>query len=510
MKPLPALVTLGGLLMNTAMTPAQTFTTLYRFTALQGTDPYTNNDGAGPNGGLVLSGNVLYGTASRGGASGNGTVFRLNIDGTHFTNLHTFSATSSNAPSPNGDGADPKAGLTLSGNILYGTALEGGSSGYGVVYAVNCDGSGFTNLHSFTNASRDGTRPLAGLVFSDNAVYGTTTGTIPPSRPGGGDLFRGAGTIFKINTNGIAFTNLYNFTNYSGIFIVYTNSDGLEPRAGLILSNNRWYGTAYWGGRWGYGTLFAVNKDGTGFKTLHNFTALAYPSSTNSDGANPGGELVLLGDTLYGTAYSGGAWAKGTVFAIRTNGAGFVNLHSFSGGSEGANPSGGLALLGNTLYGTTYLGGSSSRGTVFAIDTGGDGFTILHSFASGGGRNPTGRLVLSGYTLYGTTAYVSLPFFFFGPVADPSANQSFDGSGTVYSLSFAPQLTIIPSGPDVVLTWPTNNGGFDYARFALQSTTNLFPSAVWATVSPEPVVINGQYTVTNPISGTQQFYRLSQ
>jgi hypothetical protein len=57
----------------------------------------------------------------------------------------------------------------------------------------------------------------------------------------------------------------------------------------------------------------------------------------------------------------------------------------------------------------------------------------------------------------------------------------------------------------VIFTWPTNATGF-----TLQSTTNLTPSAIWSTVSPAPVIVNGQYTVTNSISGTQQFYRLSQ
>jgi hypothetical protein len=68
-----------------------------------------------------------------------------------------------------------------------------------------------------------------------------------------------------------------------------------------------------------------------------------------------------------------------------------------------------------------------------------------------------------------------------------------------------PQLTIIPSGANVILRWPTNAAGF-----TLQSTTNLVSPAVWSTVSPAPVIVNGQNTVTNPISGKQQFYRLSQ
>jgi len=68
-----------------------------------------------------------------------------------------------------------------------------------------------------------------------------------------------------------------------------------------------------------------------------------------------------------------------------------------------------------------------------------------------------------------------------------------------------PQLTITLAGANVVLTWPTNVVGF-----TLQSTTNLVSPAVWSTNSPAPVVIAGQNTVTNPITGAQKFYRLVQ
>lgn len=73
------------------------------------------------------------------------------------------------------------------------------------------------------------------------------------------------------------------------------------------------------------------------------------------------------------------------------------------------------------------------------------------------------------------------------------------------SLSFAPKLAIISSGANVILTWPTNS-----AAYTLQSTTNLVSPAVWATHFPGPVVANGQNVVTNPISGGQKFFRLSQ
>jgi uncharacterized repeat protein (TIGR03803 family) len=60
-------------------------------------------------------------------------------------------------------------------------------------------------------------------------------------------------------------------------------------------------------------------------------------------------------------------WGNGTVFAVNTDGSGFTNLYSFTGGSDGANPIAGLILSSNTLYGTTQLGGGSGNGTVFSL-----------------------------------------------------------------------------------------------------------------------------------------------
>ena len=73
-----------------------------------------------------------------------------------------------------------------------------------------------------------------------------------------------------------------------------------------------------------------------------------------------------------------------------------------------------------------------------------------------------------------------------------------------------PQLTITPSDTNVLLTWPTNNVGYDYTGFTVQSTTNLVSPAVWTTNSSMPVVINGQNVVSNPITGNWMFYRLGQ
>src|SRR5438270_391895 len=127
---------------------AQTFTTLYSFTG--------GSDGASPYGGVILSGNTLYGTAGYGGSGGGGTVFAINTDGTGFTNLHSFINGS--------DGGIPATGLVLSGNTLYGTAASGGGAGGGTVFALSTDGTHFEVLHSFSSAviggtNSDGTNP---------------------------------------------------------------------------------------------------------------------------------------------------------------------------------------------------------------------------------------------------------------------------------------------------------------------------------------------------------------
>jgi uncharacterized repeat protein (TIGR03803 family) len=264
----------------------------------------------------------------------------------------------------------------------------------------------------------------------------------------------------------------------------------------LILSGNTLYGTAQYGGGAGVGTVFAVNTDGSGFTNLHTFTALATNSSgvyTNSEGANPSAGLVLSDRTLYGTAELGGAWGDGTVFRINTDGSGFTNLHSWSGVNDGVRPQGDLILVGNALYGTAKLGGSFDQGTVFKVNINGTSFSNLHSFTGiNEGAHPFAGLSLSGDILYGTTSY-----------------GGDSGAGTVFSISFAPQLGITSDGPNVILTWPTDYSGFDYTGYVLQSTTNLV-SPVWTTNFPAPSIVNGQNRVTNSISGAQQFYRLSE
>jgi uncharacterized repeat protein (TIGR03803 family) len=352
-------------------------------------------DGGHPRAGLTLWGSTLYGTTYAGGSPGYGTVFKVNTDGTGHLVLKNFTLS---------DGANPNAGLTLSGSTLFGTASSVLGSGWGAVFKVNTDGTGFTNLHSFTatsglhNTNSDGANPAAALALSGSTLYGTA--------PNGGGS--GNGTVFKVNMDGTGFTNLHGFTAPSGLSS--TNGDGANPAAGLALSGNTLYGTSPNGGSSGSGTVFRVNTDGTGFTTLHGFTAMSGLSNTNGDGANPAAGLALSGSTLYGTTPNGGSSGSGTVFRVNTDGTGFTTLHGFTAMSglsntnrDGANPAAGLALSGSTLYGTTPNGGSSGSGTVFRVNTDGTGYTVLKNFTGSDGANPAAGVTLSGSMLYGTT-----------------------------------------------------------------------------------------------------------
>ena len=406
-----------ALLAGVHQAAAQTFTNLHNFARI--------SDGANPYAGLILSGNTLYGTASSGGPLGNGTVFAVNTDGTVFTNLHNFAF---------GDGINPDAGLILSGNILYGAAYNGGTYGNGAVFSINTDGTGFTNPHNFTGGS-DGATPIGGLILSGNTLYGTVY-------EGGS----GYGVVFSVTTTGTGFAKLHTFAG---------GSDGSSPAAALILSGNTLYGTASQGGTYGSGMVFAVNTDSTGFTNLYSFKALS--NSTNRDGASPTAGLILSGNTLYGTTTAGGSAGYGTVFAVSTNGTGFTNLYNFTGGSDGASPKAGLILSGNTLYGTAKSGGSAGYGTVFAVSTNGTDFKSLHAFTASSnstnsdGATPNAGLILSGNTLYGTTTF-----------------GGSGGYGTIFALTLNNSvatpvpLQIQSAGNSVVLSW-TN------ATFALQS-----------------------------------------
>jgi uncharacterized repeat protein (TIGR03803 family) len=345
------------------------FTTLYSFDG--------GNDGGYPDAGLVQgSDGAFYGTTYGGGANGSGTVFKISTNGV-LTSLYSFTGAS--------DGAGPDAGLVLGtdGNF-YGTTENGGSNGgYGTVFKISTNGT-LTSLYSFTGGN-DGAYPLVQLVEgSDGSFYGTTSVSDASSGTG-------SGTVFKISTNGVL-TSLYSFTG---------GNDGWDPRGLVQGSDGYFYGTTYEGGsNGGFGTVFKISTNGT-LTSLYSFTG-------GNNGAYPMAGLVQGGDgSFYGTtsgSYASFGSGNGTVFKISANGT-LTSLYSFTGGNDGANRFAGLVQGSDSnFYGTTANGGANGEGVVFEISAIGT-LTSLYSFTGGSdGANPTGALVQgSDGSFYGTT-----------------------------------------------------------------------------------------------------------
>lgn len=317
---------------------------------------FTNSpDGSGPES-LTLTNGILYGATQYGGTTYNGTIFSISTNGNGYNILREFSGDPIDGSAPND--------VAVSGATVYGTTRFGGTLNYnaGTIYKVGADGNNFAVLRSFTNT--DGANPLAGLILSGTNLYGTTYlgGT------------NGNGTIFRIGTNGMNFTVLHNFTN---------SVNGANPIGFLMQRSATVYGVTAHGGAFGNGTVYKMNTNGSAFTVIHNFT-------NTPDGASPATGVLLVSNLLYGTTQFGGAHSAGIIFKMTTNGANYQILASFDSLGDNTNGSQSLAQLFFTrglLFGGTGSGGISNAGVIFQLSTNGSNYRILRSFTGGSGSS---------------------------------------------------------------------------------------------------------------------------
>jgi uncharacterized repeat protein (TIGR03803 family) len=151
--------------------------------------------------------------------------------------------------------------------------------------------------------------------------------------------------------------------------------DGCESAAGLIMDEHgALYGTTMSGGESDLGTVFSLKPPAPGSnkwrrKILHNFAG-------KPDGVWPRSALTMDDNgILYGTTMRGGfgeELGNGTIFSLTPPLPGSARwrqtvLHRFAE-TDGEVPSPTLIWDGvGTLYGTTYYGGASERGTIFKL-----------------------------------------------------------------------------------------------------------------------------------------------
>jgi uncharacterized repeat protein (TIGR03803 family) len=315
----------------------------------------------------------FYGTTLGGGASGNGTIFKM--DGARrITTIHSFTGS---------DGASPRAGLVQGRDgQFYGATFEGGAFHVGTIFKMTAAGTLTTIRHL---SGPDGSFPAAALIQArDGNLYGVTAG---------GGAFE-SGTAFKIDAAG-TLTTIHDFQGADGsgpwgrlfeardgtfygttaggtifkmdgagrLTTLHTSTeDNFFSFVGIIqASDGSFYGTTATGGI-GVGTVFRIDAAGT-FTTIHRFSS--------TDGAFPRGRLMQASDgRLFGTTNSGGL-GFGTIFMITAQGA-VATVHYFTSytGGDGSHPYAGLieAADGN-LYGVTISGGRpGDPGIVYRVN----------------------------------------------------------------------------------------------------------------------------------------------
>jgi uncharacterized repeat protein (TIGR03803 family) len=406
-----------------------TLTTLESFTG--------GADGGGPGyGSLLMDGNGdLFGTTLWGGTGGGGTVFELVHTGSGYTfeTLVSFDANNTNQI----DGNTPFAGLTAdSHGNLFGVTQAGGSANSGTVFELVNTGSGynFQTLASFSGGTA-GSGPMGTLLADANGdLFGTTQsggalgeGTVfelvhtasgygspvtlaefnytdgaSPTGPliadANGDLFGttqsggpgGDGTVFELAHSASGYGSPITLASFDG-------SNGSLIYAGVTAdAQGDLFGAAYMGGQSGYGVVYELVNNGSGFSAP---VILAQLDGANTGGYVIGGLTVDAQGDVFGTAETGGAGGFGTVFELVHSGSGytFQLLDSFTGGADGALPEAGLTVDGaGNLYGATAGGGADGAGTVFEIgsaapnDGGAAEQAALALRVNGGSGNPIG------------------------------------------------------------------------------------------------------------------------
>ena len=404
---------------------------------------------------LALDTNDLFGVTRDGGKDGGGTVYRIQRHTTNYTILHHFGPGTTNLLNPSGTLLDGQDGF------FYGSALFGGANGFGGVYRLATNGTGFQIVRDFTAIAADG-RLASGPLWlgSDGALYGTT-------RMGGSSS---TGMVFRLAKDGGDFLPLHNFTG--------GNPDGAGPQDGVVEVNGMLYGTTPYGGPADWGVLFRVGTFGDGYQRLHSFGTNA------TDGIDPSGGLLKASDgRLYGATRGGGTGGLGALYRFdpaNSSYAVIVNLTNAS--TQGQQPVGRLVEgADGLLYGATSAGGSFNVGTLYRVAKDGTGFTTVYHFGGGdSGRLPAAGLALGGTDLFGTTsaggtANLGTVFRFIAPPPAPTITAH---PQSLIVAPGAPALLAVSATGSGTLAYQWQRNGVDIA--GANAATHLIESVVFA------------------------------
>lgn len=231
--------------------------------------------------------------------------------------------------------------------------------------------------------------------------------------------------------NGGAIYRLDQPGNTPGLIHTFNNLNPHLPVSGVCAGDEDWlYGSVGYNGTNSEGAAYRIRKDGTGFVKLFNFNSGSIargapyyhtdekiyfnaenvikvfdPATSGVTDLDPQG-LVLSKNFLFDSddymyfSHSGDRLVK-----IKTDGTGYMELHQFDAGTEGANGEIGVTEIpGNIIFGVQKDFGSGNGGTIYSIHKDGNNFAVHHHFTDPSGITPESKLFFFDGKLFGTTS----------------------------------------------------------------------------------------------------------
>ena len=141
----------------------------------------------------------------------------------------------------------------------------------------------------------------------------------------------------------------------------FTGTAATSGAAGLGQARGAVYATIYPGGKYGAGQMVRISPTTHSVKTLYAFQLAG-------DANAPTAPLAYVNGSLYGASYLGGTTNQGALFAVNPLTGAESVVHSFGSAGDGIEPNGYLTNVGGTLWGLTFRGGSGDDGTLFKFD----------------------------------------------------------------------------------------------------------------------------------------------
>jgi len=406
---------------------------------------------------------------------------------------------------------------------FYGTAEVGASGGNqnGAIFRISPSGA-FAVLHTFSafssgGTNSDGANPIAAMVQgSDGNFYGTTLA-------GGAN---GTGTIFQMTPGG-TLTTLHSFAAYTSTSS-RINSDGADPESGLVQdANGTFYGTTFFGGATGVGTIYSITSSGT-FTKLHDFggtptpalTLTASPASitagqsaalswsfTGAQDFHDGGYSVdpLVAGTdgnLYGVVggdaiKGGGQYNGGLVFQVTPAG-NYSVIYSFGAiANDALYPTSLIQGSDGNFYGDTVEGGTNNVGTIFKLVVAPTAATppCTASGAWSGTQAASGSVSESPGV--GSYTYTLACTAIDGTIVTQSATLQVTTAAAAPTVTIAVNPTSITLGHSAALTWSSTNAAACTASGAW-SGTQAFSNSAGLSETP---TATGTFTYTLTCTG---------